>query len=400
MPGPIQKPNTSREISVLLAGLSFCVLLAAPAQAKSEYETATDLYTNHKYAEAALHFEAAARLSPNVSTSYYAAYSYLLAKQTDKAISTFWNVIVAHPSSPEASKAQTVLKQIDPYYERHASKAAGLEGTKNQAQTSNSTSLQTSRNADPAIRSTDPAMRSADPAMRSTDPAMRSADPRSTDPSPRSTDPTKVIDELVKVVPGTGKIRNVSPSFVATVKSMLSTIPPAVLVYLRDQRASIVVSPFVVENDLRIQNTAPRGWSGEKSWRESPAMTRGKVVYVGQYRLDSHSGNDVDTTSEMGVVRHETGHALNTCLGKFSDSEDFKHAYLLDAAQVPDDQRGRLDYFLQRSAAGPSETMAELFCYMTGGNTGNRVETCELVHRYFPLTYQVLQKKIESMQNP
>lgn len=120
-------------------------------------------------------------------------------------------------------------------------------------------------------------------------------------------------------------------------------------------------------------------------------------MQVGQFRLNPRTGDYVDTTSELGVVRHELGHAIDHCLGYYSSSEEFKHQYLLDAGNVPPEYTGRLDYFLQKAGSGPSETFAELFCHYVGGETANRVESCELTHKYFPSADKAMINKLNSL---
>ncbi|HNG19750.1 MAG TPA: hypothetical protein PLI59_11280, partial [Candidatus Obscuribacter sp.] len=146
------------------------------------------------------------------------------------------------------------------------------------------------------------------------------------------------------------------------------------------------IAPSVVEHDLRIQNTAPRGWGSDSSWKESPAVCSGTKVIIAQYKLNSSTGEYVTTETEIGVVRHETGHAIDHCLNGFSTRESFRHAYYLDEARVPDELRGRLAYFLQKSTSGPSEVFAELICSRLGGETDNyRKESGDLVYKHFPL---------------
>ena len=198
-------------------------------------------------------------------------------------------------------------------------------------------------------------------------------------------------------MPAKGKLANVSPEFVAAVKEMLVTVPLPILIYFRDHGGSIVVAPAVVENDYRLQNTVPRGWDGDHDWKNSPALTHGKQVQIGQFRLDPRTGEYVDTTAELGVVRHELGHAVDHCLGYYSSSEEFKHPYLLDVGKVPAEYSGKLDYFLQKAGSGPSETFAELFCHYVGGETANRVETCELTHKYFPSADKAMQAKLNTL---
>jgi len=179
---------------------------------------------------------------------------------------------------------------------------------------------------------------------------------------------------------------------------LLVAIPVPILLFWKNGGGSVLVSPSVVEHDMRIQNTAPRGWGDDFDWKASPALTSGGQVVISSNRFDSKSGEYIDTTPELGVVRHEAGHAIDYLMNNFTETDEFKHAYLLDSAQVPDEFRKRLDYFLQKASSGPQETFAELFCYRLGGETdSHRKETCELVHKYFPLSEKELEKRLSKL---
>lgn len=348
---------------------AFClvVLLASgvqPSSARGEYQAALDLYAKKQYPQAAQYFEAASLSDPNnVAANYYAGYSFYLAGRRAEAIASFWRLAKAYPARKEGLQAREFLKKIDPDYAKNDSgvpaTAAGATAGVSGSSTAGTTVVATPK------------------------------------PSARG-----LVNGLVQVKPSAGKNANVSSAFVEKIKGLLVTMPLSVLLFLRDEGASVMIVSSVVEHDMRLQNTVPRGWNEDFSWKESPALTYGKKVVVSQYKNDRKTGEAVDTSKEIGVVRHETGHALDHCLDDFTKTSEFRHAHYLDAAKVPDEYRSRLDYFLQLASGGPSETFAELFCYSQGGETdAHRQESCELVHKYFPLCEAEMRKQLAKLES-
>lgn len=316
--------------------LTLSMELAVPAvEGRGEYQAGLDCYQQKRYLEAGKYFEMASMNDPNNEiANYYAGYCFYLAGRPAQAIVSLRRLCRRQSASKESSQARALLRQIDPDFGKEAPAATA----------------------------------SVAPPVEKVRPATA----------------RELVTAMIKIQPGTGKLPNVTNAFVEKVKEMLVTVPVPVLLFLQKEGAQVVVGPSVVEHDQRIQNTAPRGWSGDYNWKQSPALTHGRKVFMAQYRLDGRTGDYVDTSPEVGVVRHELGHALDHCLGDYTETDAFKHAYLLDAAKVPDEYQDKLHYFLQKADSGPSETFAELFCYRVGGETDNRQEKCELVHKYFP----------------
>lgn len=333
-------------------------VFAQPTLARGEYQTALDFYNQKQYAQAAPYFEAASLNAPsNSAANYYAGYCFYVSGRRSEAIKSLWRLVRSSPSAREASAARTLLRQIDPDY------------VKNEGGGSSPSASSAPGSAASGLKAPEKLLTTA-----------------------------QVLDKLIKVMPSTGKLANVSAPYIAKVRGMLETIPLPVLRFMLANGVAVILSPNVVEHDRRIQNTTPRGWNADYDWKASPALTHGEKVYMGQFRMDSKSGDYIDTSPEVGVVRHEIGHALDYVMGNFTEQDEFKHAYLLDAAKVPDELRTQLDYFLQKSDSGPQETFAELFCHLVGGETDSRQETCELVFKHFSTCAKIIQKKINSVQ--
>ena len=344
------KSLISRNGIAALAAVTCLLSGALAALATGEYQTAVDLYGKKRYAEAAPYFEAASLASPsNVAANYYAGYSFYLAGKRTESCRSFWRLLKTNPASKEAANATAMLKQLDPNYEKTVA---------DQSNSAAAASL----------------VSSVKPRAKPTAQAILSA--------------------IIQVKPPKGKLAAVSPIFVDKIKEMCASAPLAVLIFLKEKGASIVIAPSIVENDMRLQNTVPRGWSDDHNWKNSPALTHGTQVQVGQFRMDARTGEYIDTTPEVGVVRHELGHALDHCLNGFTDTDEFRHPYLLDLAKVPPEHAAKLEYVMQKAGSGPSECFAELFCYNIGGETDNRQEFCDLTHKYFPGAEKAMLKKM------
>jgi tetratricopeptide (TPR) repeat protein len=338
------------------------LIQTTPSFARGEYQTALELYGKKQYPAAAQYFEIASIADPtNVSANYYAGYCFYLAGKRNEAVRSFWRLARAFPSRKEGLQAREYLKKIDPDFAKNSSGAVFSANSGTHQTTSVSTI--------------------GDVAQSRAKPSARS-----------------LVNNLVSVKRSAGKNANVSNEYVEKIKELLVTMPLSVLLLMRDKGGSVMIVSSVVEHDMRIQNTVPRGWDADFNWKDSPALTHGKQVVVSQYRNDPRTGEVIETSREIGVVRHEFGHAIDHCLNDFTESAEFKHAHYLDAAKVPDEYRAKLDYYLQRDRGGPSETFAELYCYSQGGETDKRQEACELVKKYFLLCDAEMQKQLAKLE--
>ncbi|HNH73600.1 MAG TPA: hypothetical protein PLF23_07505 [Candidatus Obscuribacter sp.] len=325
-----------------LTVLACSPLMAPQALAGPDYDTALNYYKQKQYEKAAVHFETASLRAPgNISANYYAAYCFHLVGKRQEAIQSYRRLCKNFPGTREAQQAQRALSAIDPQYKD------GQAGN----------------------------------------PAAESGNTGNLNVGGRKKETAESLtNRLVKVQKATGKLADVTGDFVKSIKDMVAAIPLPILILMDERGGEFDIAPSVVEHDLRIQNTAPRGWGSDSSWKESPAVCSGTKVIIAQYKLNSSTGEYVTTETEIGVVRHETGHAIDHCLNGFSTRESFRHAYYLDEARVPDELRSRMAYYLQKSTSGPSEVFAELICSRLGGETDNyRKESGDLVYKHFPL---------------
>lgn len=339
-----------------LAIFSACLISAIShdvlAQSSNEYKAAMSYFQQKQYSQASVQFLKAMLAEPkNPKPIYYAGYCLYMTGRKEDAIKTYWILVDTMPNSTEAGLARDFLKRTDKYYNNHIKIAV----------------LKSGENSSPVAKT------------------EQSAD--------------FYISKLITVHPPRGKLPAVKTSYVSEIKRLLKELPISVLKALCDNRAKISILPSVVERDFRMQNTVPRGWEEGTSWQNSAAFCRGTEVVVSSYRIDRQTGEPKETTDEVGVIRHEVGHALDHCLD-ISDSEEFKHAYRLEAARVPEEMRKRLDYYLQSGDGGPSETFAELFNDKFGGYTDRgRGDVASQVKTYFPNCKKILEQKLKSLEN-
>lgn len=337
--------------------LPLCLILSSScetcAQTSKEYKTAMSYFQLKQYPSAGVQFLKAMQAEPkNPKPIYYSGYCLYMSGRKEDAVKTFWHLVDTIPNSTEAGLAREFLKRIDRNYNNH-SKIAVLK----------------SDNKAGAITKSE----------------LQSAD--------------FYIGKLIVVHPPRGKYPPVSMSYTNEIRRLLKGLPVTVLKALTDNKAKISILPSIVERDFRMQNTVPRGWDEGTSWQNSTAFCQGTEVVISQYRIDRRTGDPVETTDEVGVIRHEVGHALDHCLD-ISDSEEFKHAYRLEAARVPQEMRRKLDYYLQSGDGGPSETFAELFNDKYGGYTDSgRGNIASQVKTYFPNCNKILEQKLKALES-
>ncbi len=351
----------SRVVAAACLVASLVSLVELPALAQSQQGAqvfqamGNSYYKKKQYIPAAAQYMEAWRVEPqNATAAYYAAYCLYMGGRKDDAIKTFWLVVDKFPNQKEGQNARAFLQRIDPTFSRHGGDARK------------------------ALSSSVAAAYSGSSGTGATDTR------RTGDRGRKSLSNEQLVKEMLEIHKPRGKIPAVSDSFVKGVEGIMVALPRYVLLMMHDRKARIHLVPALVETDYRMQNVRPRGYSEGASWQNSNAMCSGRNLYIAQYKLDSRSGNYITADTEIGSIRHETGHCIDHCLGYISQQDKFRHPYRLAAARVPEADRARLDYFLQVASGGPSETFAELCCARFGGETDEwRIKTCAMVKNYF-----------------
>lgn len=164
----------------------------------------------------------------------------------------------------------------------------------------------------------------------------------------------------------------------ATVEAM----PAPVLATLERAGVRFVVGEKFADLDAGLARETPRGWPAGLTWANSDGihMPGRKTVAAFTTHVEPHGGRPVPSPRVEGVLRHETGHAFDDAIGGASFyNDDWTRAYRQDVAAIGPADAAGLAYYLQRGAAGPQETFAELFGQLLGG--GSRPTD---ITRHFP----------------
>jgi len=206
-----------------------------------------------------------------------------------------------------------------------------------------------------------------------------------------STGSSALIDRFEIVRPVAGH-PEVSPATIASVKDYVRALPPAVQTMLQSANIKFCITPTLVDKYPAMGYQEGRGYDGY-TYKRCPGMFKGDTVIICE-RLVDEGSNEVEAplsgSSVANTFHHEVGHAIDSCLGNFSTSEDYRHAYYLDIARIPAEAAGSVSYYMQKSTAGQQESCAELTanCLGHGSYNGSALRSC------FPETMLAVRKKL------
>lgn len=170
---------------------------------------------------------------------------------------------------------------------------------------------------------------------------------------------------------------DVSPDLANRARAYVDSLSDRVKQTLVSRGAKIAVGRRFGDVLPDLADVHPRGWPEGLTWSHVDGG------YVEPYRLalaceevkDDRSGEFVRSTRTIGVLSHETGHAYDHALDRFSGSSEFRQAYTRDVESLSERDKRFVTYYLQPGQAGPEEVFAELFGRLTGnGADPNRIE--------------------------
>jgi len=319
------------------------------------------LYKQKDFEGAIKAFSACVKENPRDAKScFYLANSCYGARRMDEAIKLYWYVTKNFPSASESYSARSFLKQIDRNYLRD--------------------SQDSSLAVFPEIKGIE---------------ATVAAPTQAAEHRPISSkDKQEIIAALVKVIPAQADRKNISKDLVEKVKEALMAYPTNLLALIYSKGCKVYLTPTMIDKEPGLQNTQPRGYEDGTTFKNCPGMFQhGNEIVVCEYAMQGD--NWAPLPDCIGTLRHELGHAVDCYLGWYSHKEAFKHEYFLESANIDDDVKPRLGYFLQKDVGGPTETFAELMCYQYGGRTENR--RTELVHASFPALAKMIKTEIQAI---
>jgi hypothetical protein len=180
----------------------------------------------------------------------------------------------------------------------------------------------------------------------------------------------------------------VSTDFETQIRTAWAQLPQPLRSDLARAGWQVQLAEFVIDAAPALAESHPRGWPSGTSWQQTDAiyLPQERRLVVAEKRRTAQ-GQIVPATRAAGVLRHETGHAFDLAHGgryKFlSASPGFRAAYEADVARMLPEQRQALAYYLQRSAAGRQETLAEAFAISLGG--GSDTANATIFPRHFAM---------------
>jgi hypothetical protein len=209
---------------------------------------------------------------------------------------------------------------------------------------------------------------------------------------PRSVDDPQQIADLVDIR------SDVSGRFFNNISKSIDDLPDSVRKLLQDSNTKIVLGGKITDYNPSLAGVKPPGWHGG-TWDNAEGLFDWGTneAVVAESRLDPSVNDIVRSTREAAVARHEIGHAVDHDLGTFSQSQTFQDAYQQDLAQIPQNLRARLDYYIQPSnpVGGAMEAFADLFASLHGGAAN--VSDTRLIMKWFPKTAEVIKQRIAAL---
>lgn len=188
-----------------------------------------------------------------------------------------------------------------------------------------------------------------------------------------------------------------SSAFAQHIRDEMDALPAPVRKLLVDKGMAVIVADRMPDAAPDIKAEHPRGWPpGTTMANEDGAFRPDKrAILVAETFLDK-DGKETHSDRAEGVMRHETGHAVDAALDNFSQSAAFKAEYDKDVAAMPDDVKKKLEYLLQADGAGAQETFAEVFAALNGGSA-NDSQTA-LILKSFPNATESVRKKLAELK--
>lgn len=187
-----------------------------------------------------------------------------------------------------------------------------------------------------------------------------------------------------------------SAEFQKRMREEFDSLPSSVRKLLADKGMTVVVADNMVDAAPDLKDEHPRGWpAGTTFANEDGAFRPDKREIIVAETFKNNAGQDIRSNRADGVLRHETGHAVDAALDNYSQEADFKAAYDKDVAAMPKDVRAKLEYLLQPDGAGEQETFAEVFGAIYGGSA-NKSETA-LILQSFPNVSTLMRQKLASL---
>lgn len=188
-----------------------------------------------------------------------------------------------------------------------------------------------------------------------------------------------------------------STDFAERMRKEMDALPTGVRRLLADKGMVVIVAGGMIDAAPDLKGEHPRGWPpGTTFANEDGAFRPEQRAIMVAETFEDTDGKDVRSNRAEGVLRHETGHAVDAALDNYSQEDAFKAAYDQDVSAMPALAKQRLSYLLQPDGAGQQETFAEVFAALHGGSA-NANQT-DLILANFPHVTELMKQKLATLK--
>jgi hypothetical protein len=191
--------------------------------------------------------------------------------------------------------------------------------------------------------------------------------------------------------------RGASPEFVARVQRAYDALPAEQRKALEDSGYKVVVGSKVTDIEPSLKDELPRGHLPGVTWDHLDGFHNAntKTIAVAETHLD-RNGNVNKSQRAEGVLKHESGHAMDVALGYVSQTPEFEQAFQQDAAKLSPFEKMKLQYLMNKEGgAGKSETFAEVYGAINGASS-NPSET-DATLRQFPNVAKLVRERMAKL---
>lgn len=349
---------------ILWAAVSFITIaLAQPALAGDQYyDYGVALFNKRDFSGAEKYFDMRLkRAAKDANAAYYKAACVANLGEPQKAKGMFEFIVEEYPNTVAAQMALANIKKIDPQYSKSPSTNEVSASFKNEV--TSKTASQTQRSVAQPLQSF-------------------------------SKDD---VSKLVVVVRPLRDHPNVDSSSITAVKDALNKFPPPILQLLKANGVKVMLTPSVYDKDPELSHREGRGFHGG-TYKSCGGYysTDEKCIVLPEHKMSESDESLLSRRSGESIVKtlyHECGHAVDFLLSgakSISDTEEYKHAFRLDAAKATPEAAQSLQYYLQKAEGGPEESCAELIGVLLGSTN-----QAELLKETFPGTIKVLRQKLK-----
>jgi hypothetical protein len=195
----------------------------------------------------------------------------------------------------------------------------------------------------------------------------------------------------------TFEVDGASPDFVKRIESEFQTLPENERRLIKQAGITLVLAGKVTDAVPELVGVTPRGWPTGTTWDDADGLYQPgrKQVIVTETRHNRATDQFELSDRAECVMRHETGHGVDSALDSYSHMTPFGNAYRKDVSVLSTTQKQAFSYLLQQGVAGKEETFAEMFAGLNGC-TANRSQTVPELNG-FPTVRELVRDRLSQL---